>query len=252
MTKLSVVIIARNEEEDIVRCLRSVEWADERIVVDSGSTDQTVALARKHATKVLDHPFTDFATQRNWALEQTTHDWVLMVDADEVVPDELRREIVATIENPTCHGYYLPRIDYTFGKWLRYGETRKKTFAILRLARKDKGTWKNPIHEVWDIKEPTGKLAAPLLHYSHPDLEEFIEKLNRYTTTDAQTLFEQGVRTAWWSVFVYPAAKFFVNYILKLGMLDGVHGFIFAMLMSWYSFTKRAKLWLLWWNVGKR
>jgi len=252
MVALSVIILAKNEAEDIGRCLKSVLWAEERIVVDSGSTDQTKVIAGEFATKVVDRAFTNFADQRNWALEQARFDWVLMVDADEVVSEELRKEVEQAVAMPGVNGFFIPRIDYTFGKWLKYGETGKKSFSLLRLARKGKGKWVYPIHEVWEVEGRVGKLSHPILHYSHPDLEEFLEKLNRYTTADAEAMFREGKRTAGWTIFVYPFAKFFVNYIWKLGFMDGVHGLVFAFLMAFYSFAKRAKLWVLWWEAERK
>jgi len=249
MENITAIVLAKNEEDDIQRCLTSLQWADELIVIDSGSTDQTISLATELGVKVVFHTMSNFADQRNFAMQQAKNDWVLMVDADEVISEELRKEMLYHLQTEHFNGYVIKRIDYAFGKWLRHGEF--ESFSLLRLGRKSKGIWVNPVHEVWNIKGNIGTLEHPILHYSHPSITEFLKKLNRYTTTDAQELFQQGIKTSWWSIVAYPTAKFLVNFFWKKGFLDGIHGLIFTILMSFYSFTKRAKLWIMWWEATR-
>ncbi len=250
MTKLTAIILTYNEEDTIARCLGSVDFADERLIIDSGSTDHTVAIAEKLGATVLHRPFDDYASQRNFALDKASNTWVLMIDADEVVSEALKNELQKTLAEGNADGYALPRIDYAFGKWLRHGEF--EGFHLVRLAQKNSGTWVNPIHEVWNINGTVLPLQHPILHYSHPTITSFLTKLNRYTTADAESMFAQGISTSGISILTYPIAKFLSNYLLKFGFLDGTHGLIFCMLMAIYSGVKRAKLWIMWWEARQR
>lgn len=141
-------------------------------------------------------------------------------------------------------GYYLRRTDVFLGKELHHGESGTNTF--LRLAKKKAGMWKRPIHEVWDVKGPTEQLHTPIHHIAAQSLTEFVSKLNAYTTQNAVHLKKQGIKSSFWAVLAYPAGKFLQNYIVKRGFLDGTHGFVHAMFMSFHSFLTRAKLYLLW------
>lgn len=131
-----------------------------------------------------------------------------------------------------------------FGKWLNRGETAG--VRLLRLAKKEAGEWQRPVHEVWQIGDKLGELKNPLLHYPHPTAKEFLEEINFYTSLNAQVLYKEGMKVAFWQIIAYPVAKFITNYLFKLGFLDGMAGFLMAIFMSFHSFLTRAKLWLLW------
>lgn len=249
---LSVVVLTKNEEENIRGCLETVSFADEVLVIDAHSTDKTVTIAQNLGAKVIQHEIMDdFAAVRNFALSKAQGDWVLFVDADEKVTAELANEItsVATTPRLPYTGYFIRRLDYAFGKLLHYGETGQ--VWLLRLAKKDAGKWQRRVHEEWKISGSLGQLENPLWHYSHPDVEGFIEKINRYSTLDAQEFFEQGRRESLLRIFINPLGKFLQNYLIKQGFRDGVEGFIFAAIMSIHSFLTRTKLWLLWKNHKK-
>lgn len=246
---ITAIVLTHNSEESIKRTLSGLRWCDERIVMDDFSTDKTVMIVKQFKAKVITrHLAGDFSSQRNYALKQARGNWVLFVDSDEVVGDALQQEILRVVENPNVAGYYLKRTDYFYGKALRYGETA--SVRLLRLAKRDAGRWERPIHEVWKIDGPTATLNEPLLHYPHPDVAQFLKEINWYSTLNAKLLFTEKKREPVWYVVIYPSAKFFVNYVWKLGFLDGMPGVIVAMMMSFHSFLTRAKLQMLWQRKG--
>lgn len=168
------------------------------------------------------------------------------MDSDERVPAELKEEINAIIINPESNteGYYVKRIDYMWGKQLKHGETSNISF--LRLAKRGAGSWVGKVHEKWIIDGKIGELESPLLHFPHPTVNDFLKEINYYSTLRANELYENKVNVSFLSILVYPKAKFFLNYFLKLGFLDGMEGLIFAIMMSFHSFLVRGKLWSLW------
>lgn len=245
--RISAVILTFNEERDILDCIKCLKFCDEIIVVDSGSTDNTVKLAASQGANIYDHSFKDFSEARNFGLKKSKGDWVFFVDADERIVDALKKEIIQKISQPnSTEGYFFKRNDFAFGRWLKHGETAQ--VKLLRLARKSVGEWKRSVHEYWEIKGPTEELKTPIEHYSHQSIEEFIKKINLYSSFDAKEHFQNGVKVKSWHLVFYPIAKFIQNYFWRLGFLDGSVGFIFAILMSINSFLIRGKLFLLWRN----
>lgn len=241
MKKISVVIITRNEEKNLQECLKSVQQlADEILVVDDNSTDKTVEIAGKLKVKVFTHSLSNnFAQQRNFGLEKAKGDWVLFIDADERVSPELAKEIKEKIKSTKLNGFYLKRLEFFGHKPLKYGET---THHLLRLGRKGKGEWRREVHEFWEIEGNVGQLKNPLLHYSHPTLNEFIEHINFHSTLHAQVLLKEGIKPSFLRLWFNPLAKFIQNYFFRLGFLDGTPGIIAALMMSFHSFLARAKL----------
>jgi glycosyltransferase involved in cell wall biosynthesis len=243
---ISAVVLTHNDGKMLTRCLENLQWCDETVVVDDESTDGTVGIAKKLGTKVFTRKLDgDFAAQRNFGLGKAKGEWVLFVDSDEVVSTELAGEIKTTISDKrqAISGYFIKRKDYFLGKWLEHGETAN--VKLLRLARQDVGKWNRPVHEVWDVQGPVGELTHPLFHSPHPSVAQFLDEINRYSTLNASYLYKQGVRASWWHIIVYPAAKFFINYIWRLGFADSTAGAIMALMMSFHSFLTRAKLWQL-------
>jgi glycosyltransferase involved in cell wall biosynthesis len=241
---ISAVILTHNSENTLLQTLKSCSFCDERIVIDDGSTDGSVALAKKSGAKVFTNTLDgNFAAQRNFGLSKATHDWVLFIDSDEVVSKALADEIKRMTETADVAGFYLKRDDVLWGRVLKHGETGN--VRLLRLAKKASGVWIHPVHEVWELNGMTGTLTNPLLHYPHPNVAQFLDAINRYSTLQAQYLFAKKIREPWWYVAVYPPAKFFVNYVWHLGFLDGTPGAIVAIMMSFHSFLVRAKLWHL-------
>ena len=250
---ISVVVLTKNEEKNIKKCLDSLNWCDEIIVIDDFSQDKTVEIAKKMGVRVFTHSLDDnYAHQRNFSLKKAKENWVLFVDADERISTALAAEIQETTKRPnnqTTKGFYLRRKDFVFGKWLKYGETTK--IKLLRLAKRDAGQWQRAVHEVWKIRGKTGQLENPLLHYPHPTVSQFLEKIGEYSTIRAKELCNQGIKTNFGEIIAYPAAKFFKNFVWHLGFLDGLPGFLHAVMMSFHSFLVRGKLWLLYHKKDK-
>jgi glycosyltransferase involved in cell wall biosynthesis len=240
--RLSACVIVRNEQARLAACLERLTWADELVVVDDASTDDTLAVARKFTPRVVVRDLAgDYAGQRNFALTQAGGDWVLFVDADEHVEPPLREEIRAAIEDRAIAGYAVRRQDVNFGQVLRFGESMQ--VPLLRLARRGAGQWVGRVHEVWKIQGPTRVLTQPLLHYSHADIAAFLRKVDAQSTLAARRLLEEGRAGGPWQLLAYPAASFFRNYVVRQGFRDGVPGLVYALLMTLHPFLARAKAW---------
>lgn len=240
----SAVVLTKNEEKGIGACLKSLQWCEEIVVIDDGSIDKTVAIAKKLGAKVFHrHLKNNFARQRNFGLQKTKGEWVLFVDADERVSLGLAREIQKAIRDNKFDGFYLRRQDWLAGQPLRYGETAR--IKLLRLAKKRTGKWQRRVHETWEIKGKIGQLKNKLIHYPHPTITEFLESINFYSTLHAQALFKQGIKPNFFRLIANPLGKFVGNYFFRLGFLDGAAGLIVALMMSFHSFLARGKLYLL-------
>lgn len=261
---ISVVVLTHNDEMIISRCFEGIRWCDEVIVIDDHSKDGTVAVAKKFGAKVFTRSLhDDFSGQRNFGLSKAKNDWVLFVDSDEVVSEKLKKEIQEKMDSRVPFqgkrgddpsslklqgereqvGYSIKRKDYWGGRWLTHGETAH--VRLLRLARKNAGTWEQPVHEVWRVEGAVGNLGAPLLHYPHQNVAQFLEEINRYSGVYARHLHSRGVNEPIWQIVAKPASKFFVNYVWRLGFLDGTAGMAHALMMSFHSFLVRGKLWQL-------
>ena len=239
---ISAVILTHNTARTIGALLQSLRFADEILVIDDSSTDDTVRLAEKSGASVIRREVNeDFAAQRNAALSKAKGPWVLFVDADEEVTQDLAHEIRKSVERIDVNGFFLKRQDTMWGKTLRYGET--ENVRLMRLGRKGKGQWTRPVHEVWNITGVVGTLEYPLIHRPHPNVTEFLADINRYSTINAKYLASEKVPVFWWHMFAYPIGKFVQNYIIRQGFRDGMPGMIMAMMMSFHSFLTRAKLW---------
>ena len=244
---ISAIILTKNEEKNIGDCLDSISWCDEKIVIDDHSSDKTVEIAKKKGAKVLQRLMeNDFADQRNYGLEKAKGDWILFIDADERVSNALWYEIMAHTSEAIeeCVGFYIKRQDTMWGKVLKHGETGN--ISLLRLAKKGSGEWEGTVHERWNIKGKTTTLRNSLDHFPHQTIAEFLREINFYTDLRAEELFRKKVKSNWLSIIIYTKAKFFVDYVIKAGFLDGLEGLVFALLMSLHSFLVRGKLWLLW------
>lgn len=239
---ISAVILTKNEEKNIERCLKSLSFCDEIIIVDNLSTDKTVDIAKKFKAKIVVHPLQDdFAAQRNFGMNQTTGRWILFIDADEQLTPELAKEL----QNPGegIDAYYLRRRDFFWNKELKHGETLKaRNGGILRFMKKNSGKWMSPIHEEFESNGTTGRMNGFINHYPHPSIKEFLSDINRYTTVRAHELQNKKKKVKVWQIIVYPSAKFFISYFVLLGFLDGPAGFAYSFFMSFHSFLVRAKL----------
>ncbi|MBI2029105.1 glycosyltransferase family 2 protein [Candidatus Gottesmanbacteria bacterium] len=244
---ISAVVITKNEQEIISRCLSKLKFCNEIIIVDDFSTDNTLKIAKKYTSKIFKHHLSDnFSDQRNFGLRKAKNNWVLFVDSDEIITFSLAKEITSKINNSSNDAYYIKRIDYFFGKRMNWGEFLNKKF--IRLIKKNKGKWVRPVHEYWFTKGKVGILNNHIKHYSHSSISVLINKINYYSGINANYLYYQKERGSMFEVFFYPSIKFIHNYILKLGFLDGFYGLIFSMFMSLHSFLSRLKLYFLWYG----
>jgi glycosyltransferase involved in cell wall biosynthesis len=239
--QLSAVLIAKDEEATIGDCIDSVAFADEILVVDSGSTDRTVEIATAKGAHVIHQPWLGYGPQKRFAVRHAAHDWVLCIDADERVSPELKASIQSTLRGPEFHAYEFPRRNRFLGRWLRHGEGYPD--LSLRLFDRHYGQWSDDaVHEKVLCEGPVGRLAGDLLHESAEVLSGYLEKQNRYTLIQAETLWHEGESAQPWKIVVSPAVRFVKFYIVRLGFLDGWAGLVHIAIGCFNSFMKNAKL----------
>jgi glycosyltransferase involved in cell wall biosynthesis len=243
--RISANVITLNEERNLESCLRSLDWADEIVVVDGGSRDRTVPIARAYADRVVLHPFDDYASQRNRAAVASRGDWIFSIDADERVPAALAREVIcaAGAAPPGCAGFWVPIRSRIFGRWFRYSGTRGE--RKMRLFRRGRGTWCGRVHETVRLTGWAATLARAIEHRSTPDLTTYLKKLERYTSFEAERLAATGRPPARWRSWAMPAWTFVRLYVARLGLLDGPEGFRFCALSaleSWVVYQRWSEL----------
>ncbi len=244
MAKLSVIIITHNEEKNLRRCLESVKFADEIVINDSGSCDKTLDIAREFGCLTITTTFAGFGAAKQLALDRATGGWVLSIDADEEVDEQLRGAIIEAIESGGYDGWKLNRKSQFLGRWITHSGWYPD--YILRLFKRDKSRFTpSQVHEKVEIDGQVGTLSGQLLHYTDPDVSHYLMKLDRYTTLSAKMLHESGKPFHWYYLIVKPVAIWVKMYILKRGFLDGLPGFILASLSSFHVYCKYAKLWEL-------
>jgi glycosyltransferase involved in cell wall biosynthesis len=240
---LSVTIITRNESAHIAEALASVQWAEDIIVVDSHSTDDTAAIARRFTDRVVVHDWEGYSAQKNHAAGLARFDWILSLDADERVTPQLAEEIRGRLEqSPPVGGYQVPRVSYYLGRWLR--STDWYPDYQVRLYDRRAARWTGQyVHESVTVDGPVGRLRAELLHYPYRDISHHLQTIDRYTGLAARQLFEAGRRASVLDIAVRPPLAFLRNYVLRRGFTDGGAGFVVSMLNSGYVLLKFAKLW---------
>jgi glycosyltransferase involved in cell wall biosynthesis len=238
MPRLSVTVIALNQEANIGPCLESVSFADEIVVVDTGSRDRTVELARTYTDRVLSAPWQGFGRTKNYALDQARGDWVFSLDTDERVPPALKDEVQAVVRaDGPLDGYRVPRKNYFCGRWIRHlGWYPDYT---LRLFRRGRGRFRDrEVHEEVEVAGPVGALQTPLEHYSYQSVSEYVTRMDRYARLAAQELAKGGRRPYPGELFVRPFFTFLHLYFIRRGFLEGAPGYTLAVLMSMYRFLK--------------
>jgi glycosyltransferase involved in cell wall biosynthesis len=237
-----VAIIALNEEERIRACLESVAWADEIVVVDSGSGDKTVTIAREFTDRVLFHAWEGYGAQKNWAVAQCQGDWVLSLDADERVSEPLRAEIAATLAaDPPVAGFRVPRQNFFQDTWIRHGGWYPD--HQLRLFRRGRGAFTpSAVHESVRVDGPIGRLRSPLVHQSYRGIEDFVARANRYSELAARELAATARGGSLADLLLRPAWRFVSMYVLRGGFLDGWRGLVLAVLYAHYVFLRAAKV----------
>lgn len=244
MIKLSAVIITYNEERNIGRCLKSLDGvADEIVVVDSFSTDKTSVICNNHEVVFIQNSFEGHVEQKNFALKKTKYQYVLSLDADEALDDQLKQSIIECKNNFSSDGYYFNRLTRYVDKWIKYCgwyPDRK-----LRLFDKTKGAWKgvNP-HDIVKMEKGTSKkyLSGNLLHYSYDSISDHVNQTNKFTTIAAKAAYQNGVRSNLFKIVTRPCFKFLRDYIYKRGFLDGRAGFIICCINAMSALLKYSKL----------
>jgi len=240
---LCAAIIAKNEERNLPRCLRSVRWADEIVLVDDCSTDRTPDIAREFGCTVITNPLRDFSDQRNLALRHCTSEWVFHIDADEECPPALRDEILGAIRNTSFSGFRVPCRNRFLAQPMRcrdWAMTRP-----LRLARRETSRWVRPVHEILETAHPVGDLQSPLDHFGEADYAARVLKSNLYSSLEAGLLAARGRRFSTWCLLALPLFRALRSYFLAGGWRDGVRGVFWAGHVWWGNFTIHLKLWEL-------
>ncbi len=240
---ISVVVITLNEADRIPDLLKSAAFADEVIVVDSGSTDGTQEVCRAGGARVVTHPWQGYAEQKQYAMELASFEWILNLDADERISDSLAAELQETIQSapPEVRGFSMPRLSRYLGTWIRHGgwyPDRK-----VRLVRKGCGQWKGGgLHEKLEVSGKIQSLSSPILHEVYRNISDQVMTINRFSDVYAE---ERPARGAWFAAagVLHALGKFLECYLWKLGAMDGTAGLVIAMNSAWYVFLKHAKVW---------
>ena len=241
MKDISAIVITLNEADNIERCLASLDFAGEIIVVDSFSSDNTASLARKYTPHVFEREWEGYSAQKDFALSKATKRWVLWIDADEEVSPELKAQICALDEDGDIKGYCLPRLTRYMGTWIRHCGWYPG--YVLRLFARQGAAFNGKlVHEGVNVDGPVAKLTAPLLHYSYRNISHHVGKIDSFTTLAARQMFERGRRTNVLSVVARAFLKFAKMFFLRLGFLDGRAGVVVCVMGSFYEFLKYAKL----------
>jgi glycosyltransferase involved in cell wall biosynthesis len=238
---LSVTVITLNEERNLRDCLESVRFADEIIVVDSGSRDLTLSIAKEFKARVFQEPWKGFAGQKNSAQDKARGPWILNIDADERVTEGLRLEIQKVLQEDSQAGFRMPRKNFFCGQWIRHGGWYPN--CQLRLYRKEAGKFApREVHEQVEVKGPVGILTSPLEHYTYHSISDYIKRMDRYSELSARQYLKEGRRVSWPEILLRSWFTFIQMWVLKRGFLDGANGLILAALYSQYTFIKYAKL----------
>lgn len=239
--RLTVIIPCYNEEETIEACLQSVMWADEIFVVDSFSTDRTLDIARKYTDRIVQHEYINSAAQKNWAIPQAEYEWVFILDCDERVTSDLRYEIQDLLQQKSeKDGYWIHRNNYLMGRRIKYSGWGHD--SVLRLFRKNLGRYQEKrVHAEIELKN-TGVLTGRLDHHSVTSMTSWVAKINRYSSWKAEDKFERGVVAPVFHMLFRPPFRFFKDYLLRLGVLDGWRGFLIAAMSSFAELVMAAKL----------
>lgn len=242
---LSVIIVTKNESEHIARCLKSISWADEIIVFDSGSTDDTVEICKNFTPYVFETDWPGFGPQKQRALNKTTKNWILSIDADEQITRELQLEIQQAIQNQqNIHGFEIPRLSSYCGKQIKHGGWWPD--YVLRLFEKKYGQFSDSlVHERVIINGSLSQLKNPILHESYTSLEEVLSKTNNYSSLGAEMLFDKGKKSSLSQAIIRAVWTFFRTYFIKASILDGNHGFMLAISNAEVTYYKYLKLHLL-------
>lgn len=249
---ISAVVIAKNEEDKIEECLKRLNWCDEIIFVDDGSTDDTPLIAREYTRKIYCHKAQFIEDNKNYGFSLATQDWIFSIDADELVTEQCKQDILRNIQNCTYAAFYFNFKQFFFGKEFT-SHLWTKT-SIIRLFRRGHGEYRDTgPHNTITVSGKIGRIHTPIYHHGYPDIETFVRKMNHYTSQDALLLHEgkragirkKSLKINAYTLFIEPALFLPYYFLVKQNYKDGIHGLILSILMSFYLFVERAKLWRL-------
>ena len=240
---LSVIIATFNVEDRLRDCLESVKWADDIFVVDSYSTDGTLALAREYTDHIAQHEYVSAGAQRNWAIPQVHSDWILVLDSDEIITPELAARIQGVLADGTdCDGFNIKRMTIFFGKLIRHCGWHRE--HVVRMWRNGKGRYQDrAVHAAAIVDGKMGVFEDYILHNTYRSFDDYLEIFGRYTTWGAAELRKHGKRPSWVNLTLRPLWRFFLMYVIRHGFLDGKHGLVLCTLAAYSVFMKYAKLW---------
>lgn len=238
--KITILITCFNSEAVIRPCLESASWADEVFVVDSFSTDSTVDIVKEFGFRLVQHEYLCAADQKNWAISQASHEWVLILDSDERCTPDLRAEIEDRTNDPKGYaGFWIQRLNHVFGKPMKYDPDWQ-----LRLFLRDKGRYGDRIiHEQAYVDGPDGRLKNPILHFGQREIDQIIEVTGRYSISEAKQRDMRGVKFRSWHLFVMPVGIFVRRYLFQRQFVNGKEGFFMCAFFAWYYFLTYARLW---------
>ena len=238
--KVSVVIVTKDEETNISECIKSVLWADEILVVDSESKDRTCDISRGLGADVIERKWIGYADQKNYGIQKAKNKWILSLDADERISDNLMKVLVEILDKDSIYkGYKFPRKNIFFGKWLKNGDLWPD--YQIRLFEKERASFNNRyVHESVQVDGQVCKLDEPILHYSYDNVSEFFQRQKEYAILSAQESLKKKVSLNKTDIFFRPLWRFFRSYIIKSGWKDGLEGFIVSAGLAWYVFMRFA------------
>lgn len=244
MTKITAIIPTLNEEIHIEEAIKSVSFADEIIVIDSFSTDKTIQLAEKHQVKIIKREFDDFSSQKNFAINQASHSWIYILDADERVTPELKKEILEAVKNPQDFvGFYIRRTFYFAGKHIKYGGCQRD--KVVRLFLKKDCEYRGVVHETIFTNGKLGFFKNRIEHFSYKSFDHYMSKMNHYGALRAKQYFKENKKVNLYQLLIKPPARFVIHFIIRLGFLDGLQGYVFAKTQAYGVYVRYIKLWLL-------
>ena len=239
---VSITIITKNEQKNIERCLKSVQWADEIVVVDSSSTDRTIDICQKFRCKIIESEWLGFGPTKRLAVDAASNDWIFSIDADEQVGEQLKVIILRTLKNPQLNGYRIKRVSYYLGKQVRYCGWQRD--YQLRLFNRKFGNFNEKlVHESVNIDGAVGRIEQPIFHYTYPTIQSHIDKMDRYTDLGTDQLIGKGKSSSICMAVMRGMAKFLKMYLLHRGFLDGKIGFVLCYNSAFGVYLKYLKLW---------
>ncbi len=242
--KISALAITYNEEENIERFVKCLDFADEIIFVDSYSNDKTVEIARSMGVRVIEHTFEDFSSQRNFAIQQARNEWILFFDLDEIISPKLKDEIIKKLNNPKDKvAFFIKRNFHFMDKKIRFGGWQND--KTIRLFNKNNCNYHGFVHEKIKANGAVGTLKNSLNHFSYKTFDNYNDKLNLYSRLQAESLYDKKKRPGFYHFIIRPAYRFLWQYIFRLGFLDGKEGFILAYVHSFSVFKRYLQLWMM-------